>query len=115
RIIIEKGLPLDLAPCIAHAIGGFTSLSKAENLEASVQDFIFERLRAWYADLGISADVFQAVAAVRPTRPSDFDARIKAVNHFISLPQAQALAAANKRVSNILAKSETATLPAFTA
>lgn len=115
RIIIEKQLPLDLAPCVAHAIAGFGTLPKATNLEASVQDFIFERLRAWYADLGISADIFQAVAAIRPTRPLDFDARIKAVNHFISLPQAQALAAANKRVSNILAKSETATLPSFRA
>jgi len=113
RIVIEKNLQLDLAACIAHAIGGFGALSKTANLEGSVQDFIFERLRAWYADLGISADVFQAVAAVRPTRPLDFDARIKAVSHFIALPQAQALAAANKRVSNILAKSETATLAAF--
>lgn len=115
RIIIEKGLALDLAPCIAHAIAGFSSLPKADNLESTVQDFIFERLRAWYADLGIGADVFQAVASVRPTRPSDFDARVKAVSHFIALPQAQALAAANKRVSNILAKSETATLPGFVA
>ncbi len=115
RIVIEKNLPLDLSPCIAHAIGGFGALPKAANLEGSVQDFIFERLRAWYADLGISTDVFQAVAAVRPTRPLDFDARIKAVSHFIALPQAQALAAANKRVSNILAKSETATLPTFRA
>ena len=115
RIIIEKNLGLDLAPCIAQAIGGFAALSKADNLEATVQDFIFERLRAWYADLGIGADVFQAVAAVRPTRPLDFDARIKAVSHFGALPQAQALAAANKRVSNILAKSESATLPTFVA
>ena len=115
RIIIEKNLGLDLAPCIAQAIGGFAALSKADNLEATVQDFIFERLRAWYADLGIGADVFQAVAAVRPTRPLDFDARIKAVSHFGALPQAQALAAANKRVSYILAKSESATLPTFVA
>jgi glycyl-tRNA synthetase beta chain len=115
RIVIEKNLPLDLAPCIAHAIGGFNALSNTANLDNIVQDFIFERLRAWYADLGISADVFQSVAAVRPTRPLDFDARIKAVKHFIALPQAQALAAANKRVSNILAKSESAILPAFKA
>jgi glycyl-tRNA synthetase beta chain len=115
RIIMEKGLSLDLAPCIAHAIEGFGALPKTDNLEASVQEFIFERLRAWYADLGISTDVFHAVAAVRPTRPSDFDARIRAVSHFVALPQAQALAAANKRVSNILAKSETATLPSFRA
>lgn len=112
RIIIEKGLALDLAACVSHAIGGFTAL-KAANVEATVLDFIFERLRAWYADLGIGAAVFQAVAAVRPTRPADFDKRIKAVSHFVALPEAQALAAANKRVSNILAKSDMAALPAF--
>lgn len=115
RIIIEKGLTLDLAPCIANAIEGFRSLPKAEHLESTILEFVFERLRAWYADQGISADVFQAVAAVRPTRPSDFDARMKAVSHFQTLPQAQALAAANKRVSNILAKSDSASLSAFKA
>jgi glycyl-tRNA synthetase beta chain len=113
RLIIEKGLALDLAPCIGHAIAGFAALPKAEQLDTTVLDFIFERLRAWYADQNIGADVFQAVAAVRPTRPADFDARMKAVSHFLSLPQAQALAAANKRVSNILAKSDTATLAPF--
>lgn len=112
RIIIEKGLTLDLTSCIAHAIAGFAAL-KADNLETTVQDFIFERLRAWYADMAIAPDVFQSVAAVRPTRPLDFDARIKAVAHFVALPQAQTLAAANKRVSNILSKSEGAALSTF--
>lgn len=64
------------------------------------------RFRAWYQDQGISVDVILAVLARRPTSPADFDSRIKAVTHFRSLEQAAALAAANKRVSNILAKVE---------
>ncbi len=64
------------------------------------------RFRAWYQDKGISTDVILAVLARRPTKPADFDSRIQAVAHFRTLEQATALAAANKRVSNILAKVE---------
>jgi glycyl-tRNA synthetase beta chain len=64
------------------------------------------RFRAWYQDEGYTVDTIQAVLARRPTRPADFDARMKAVSHFRTLEAASALAAANKRVSNILAKSE---------
>jgi len=113
RIIIEKKLPLDLAPCISAAINSFDNLPAANNLETVILDFIFDRLRAWYADLDIGSQVFLAVAAVRPSSPLQFDARIKAVNHFMSLPQSQALAAANKRVSNILAKSGTVAFSPF--
>lgn len=63
------------------------------------------RFRAWYQDEGIAVDVIQAVLARRPTRPADFDARVRAVSHFRTLDSAEALAAANKRVSNILAKA----------
>ena len=65
------------------------------------------RFRAWYQDEGVSVDVIQAVLARRPTRPADFDARVRAVAHFRTLDAAEALAAANKRVSNILAKVTT--------
>ena len=106
RIIIEKQLPLDLSACIAAAVAGFDKLPKAAGLQQAVLDFIFERLRALYADQGVAADVFLAVDAVRPSSPLLFDARIKAVSHFAGLPAAQALAAANKRVSNILQKSD---------
>ncbi|SUC29393.1 Glycine--tRNA ligase beta subunit [Providencia rettgeri] len=64
------------------------------------------RFRSWYQELGYSIDTIQAVLARHPTQPADFDARVKAVTHFRSLEEAQALAAANKRVSNILSKSE---------
>ena len=106
RIIIEKQLPVDLAATVRASIAGFNKLPKAEGLQQTVLDFMFERLRALYADKGISTDVFLAVDAVRPSSPLLFDARIHAVSHFIRLPAAQALAAANKRVSNILQKSE---------
>ncbi|MGB2078849.1 MAG: DALR anticodon-binding domain-containing protein, partial [Vibrio sp.] len=62
--------------------------------------------RAWYQDEGFSVDLIQAVLARRPTKPVDFDLRVKAVSHFRSLEEAEALAAANKRVGNILAKFE---------
>ena len=64
------------------------------------------RFRAWYQDQGFSIDVIQAVLARRPTKPADFDQRVKAVSHFRTLDAAEPLAAANKRVSNILAKFE---------
>lgn len=105
RIVIEKQLPLDLTACIGAAVSSFGKLPKSEGLAAAVQDFIFDRLRALYSDQGVASDVFLAVDAVRPASPLEFDARIKAVSHFVTLPQALALAAANKRVSNILQKS----------
>ena len=71
-----------------------------------VVDFMLGRFRAWYQDEGIAVDVIQAVLARRPTKPADFDARVRAVSHFRTLDSAEALAAANKRVSNILAKVE---------
>ena len=105
RIVIEKQLPLDLTACLEAAVGNFSGLPKAKDLAATVRDFIFERLRTFYTDQGVSADVFLAVDAVRPASPLEFNARIRAVSNFVTLPQAQALAAANKRVSNILQKS----------
>lgn len=113
RILIEKRLALALSPCIDFAIAGFTSLTAGDELAAQVREFILERLRSWYADQQIGAAVFQAVVVLGPDSPLDFDARIHAVQHFAGLPQAQALAAANKRVSNILAKSESGVLRHF--
>ena len=90
--------------CINHAITSFESLPAKENLAPDIMDFIFDRLRAYYADLGISTSIFQAVDAVRPSRPLTFNQQLKAVNHFSKLPEAASLAAANKRVANILSK-----------
>lgn len=106
RIIVENKLPLDLVDLIAKAaqLHG-TNLSNANACD-EVLEFLMARFRAWYQDKGIGVDVILAVLARRPTRPADFDSRINAVSHFRSLDAATALAAANKRVSNILAKVE---------
>jgi len=69
-------------------------------------NFIMERLRAYYKDQDIGAETVEAVASLRPSYPLDFDQRVKAVAAFKSLPQAESLAAANKRISNILKKVE---------
>ncbi|MFT5807785.1 MAG: glycyl-tRNA synthetase beta chain [Moritella dasanensis] len=76
------------------------------NSGEDVLEFLLARFRAWYQDKGIQVNVILAVLARRPTRPADFDSRINAVSHFRGLDASTALAAANKRVSNILAKVE---------
>jgi glycyl-tRNA synthetase beta chain len=106
RILIDKQLDLDLVETIAFAIQQFGDKIKADSLAPQVQDFIFDRLRARYEDEGVEVAVYQAVRAVSPTSPLDFDQRVQAVQVFRSLPQAAALAAANKRVSNLLSKAE---------
>ena len=104
RIIVEKKLDLDLSLCITKAIDQYSVLTVTDGLHDSVQDFIFERFRAWYSDEGVPANIFQSVYAVRPTAPMDFDLRIKAVKQFSMLEESAALSMANKRVSNILSK-----------
>lgn len=103
RIIIDRALPLDLQTCCEWAAENFTVLT-APDTPSTVVDYMLERFRAHYDEQGIGAEVYLAVHARRPTRPLDFDRRIKAVEAFRQLPEAQALAAANKRVSNILTK-----------
>ena len=106
RIIVEKNLPLDLEDLVKKSTALFGDKLTNKNVVADVVDFMLGRFRAWYQDEGIAVDVIQAVLARRPTRPADFDARVRAVSHFRTLDSAEALAAANKRVANILAKAE---------
>ena len=108
RIIVEKNLPLDLDDLVKKSAALFGDKLTNSNVVADVVDFMLGRFRAWYQDEGIAVDVIQAVLARRPTRPADFDARVRAVSHFRTLDSAEALAAANKRVSNILAKADAA-------
>ena len=108
RIIVEKNLPLDLEDVVKKSAALFGDKLTNRNVVADVVDFMLGRFRAWYQDEGIAVDVIQAVLARRPTRPADFDARVRAVSHFRTLDSAEALAAANKRVSNILAKADAA-------
>ncbi|NAW63044.1 glycine--tRNA ligase subunit beta [Vibrio sp. V31_P5A7T61] len=104
RIIVEYGYKLDLVDLVAKAKSLFGDRLTNQAVEHDVIEFMLGRFRAWYQDEGFSVDVIQAVLARRPTKPADFDQRVKAVSHFRELEAAEALAAANKRVGNILAK-----------
>jgi glycyl-tRNA synthetase beta chain len=106
RILIECAHDLDLEELLTTAASGYTPLIKAADAVDGVFDFMLERLRAYYSDAGIAQDVFDAVHALRPTRPLDFHARLHAVTAFRALPEAASLAAANKRIGNILRKTE---------
>ena len=116
RIIVEKQLKLDLKSLIEQATLGYQTqgieLPAGAALTDTVLEFMLERFRAWYSDAKIPVEVFLSVRALKPTRPHDFDQRVQAVSRFIALPEATALASANKRVSNILAKVEGAVIPA---
>ena len=105
RIIVEKSLPLDLVDLVDASIITFGNKIDVNGLQPKVVDFVLARFKAWYAEQGIAAGVVQAVAFNRPTRPADFAARVEAVKSFNTLESAEALAAANKRVANILAKN----------
>jgi glycyl-tRNA synthetase beta chain len=106
RILIELQLPLDLADLLDKAADGLTPQlgSKPDTQEAL--DYILERLRAYYQEQGIGAELVEAVASLKPTQPLDFDRRVKAVAAFRQLTASGSLAAANKRIGNILKKVE---------
>ncbi|SHO56283.1 glycine--tRNA ligase subunit beta [Vibrio quintilis] len=104
RIIVEYGYQLDLTDLVAKAKSLFGDKLTNDTVESDVIEFMLGRFRTWYHDEGFSVDVIQAVLARHPTKPADFDQRVKAVSHFRSLEAAESLAAANKRVGNILAK-----------
>lgn len=106
RIIVEKGYQLDLVEMTEEAARLYGDKLTNKDVVNDVVEFMLGRFRSWYQELGYSIDTIQAVLARRPTQPADFDARVKAVTHFRTLEEAQALAAANKRVSNILSKSD---------
>ncbi len=104
RIIIEKGLILDVQALINGAVKQYGEKLENKNTASDVFEFLLGRYRAMYEEQGIRPEVIAAVQAQRPAQPYDFDQRVKAVAHFATLPEAEALAAGNKRVSNILAK-----------
>ncbi|MBD7987348.1 glycine--tRNA ligase subunit beta [Luteimonas sp. Sa2BVA3] len=126
RTIIEGGMALDLPASLAAAIDAVKSaMARIPGKPAQVTmrevpewnagfdqdtgelyDFILERLRGYYADRGVPAQQFNAVAALRPASLADFDRRIEAIASFARLPEAEALAAADKRIRNILRKAE---------
>ena len=106
RILIEGQIDLDLRETLQRSAATFQPTLNADQVVASVFEFIMERLRAYYLDQGVRADSFEAVLECRPTRPLDFDRRVRAVSAFRERPEAASLAAANKRIRNILKKIE---------
>lgn len=104
RIIIEKGLNLDIAKLITESVALYGDKLSNASIESDVIDFVMGRFKAFYQEKGVPLDVIQAVLEKKPTSPLDFDKRINAVTHFSKLAEAETLAAANKRVGNILAK-----------
>ena len=105
RTLIERRLDLDLRELLQRAATLLADRVEAGAVVEAVFDYVLERLRAYYLDRGVAIDVFEAVAALKPSRPLDFDRRIHAVAAFRQLPEAKSLAAANKRVGNILKKA----------
>jgi len=109
RILIEQRLDLDLEDLLRLAVRQYAGkFDSHERLVADVLAFLLERLRGYYLDNGTRPDIYEAVLATRPTRPLDFGARLRAVSAFSNLPAAESLAAANKRIANILKKAEEA-------
>ena len=111
RTIIESGFDLDLKALLAKT----NSALAARNVQADADDlyaFILDRLRGYYADRGVPAAHFNAVAELKPASLYDFDRRLAAIGSFAQLPEAAALAAANKRIGNILKKADIA-IPAM--
>ncbi len=106
RLLIEKALDLDLIALLQQAQNQFTVNLPNNEVISETFDFIYERLRAWYHEKGVTTETFNAVAANRNSSPVDFDRRIQAVRHFLNLPEAQSLSAAYKRVQNILKKQK---------
>ncbi|MBM1191248.1 glycine--tRNA ligase subunit beta [Pseudomonas weihenstephanensis] len=104
RILIDKKLDLDLTKAVNFAVTAFGAKIKSAGLADQVLEFIFDRLRARYEDEGVDVATYLSVRALQPTSALDFDQRVQAVQAFRQLPEAAALAAVNKRVSNLLSK-----------
>src|SRR5450830_1872652 len=103
RLLIENQLPLALGTLLQSAVPAFGD--KISDASAALADFIYDRLAGSLREQGFSAQEVDAVLALRPERLSDVAQRLEAVRAFAKLPEAAALAAANKRVSNILKKA----------
>ncbi|WP_373020481.1 glycine--tRNA ligase subunit beta [Thiomicrorhabdus sp.] len=106
RIMIEKDVDLDLRLLIQYALELHEQVNADDQLVDEIYDFVIGRLRAYYADQGVSAEQFEAVRVCRPAHPVDFAKRIQAVQKFSEMDAAESLSAANKRINNLLKKVE---------
>lgn len=114
RLIIEKQVELDLQTVFAKSVQTYGALLQQDPTSELIA-FCFERLRTWYQEQGIGSKEFDAVLANNLTQPYDFHCRLQAVHHFQTLPEAESLAAANKRVKNILSKKPKELYTTYTA
>jgi len=105
RILVERGLAVTLTDLVGAAFGAFAAIPAVQDARTALEDFIYERLRGYLRDLGYSANQAEAVLCQRPDRIDLVPAQAEAVKAFAELPEAEALAAANKRIINILRKS----------
>lgn len=108
RIMLEHQLPLNLNELIDTAADNLKAANIAEETSSQVYQFMLDRLKGIYIERDIPVDVFESVAAIKPSSVTDFDRRISAVISFQSLEESASLAAANKRIGNIIKKSGTA-------
>nr|WP_305910272.1 glycine--tRNA ligase subunit beta [Methylomarinum sp. Ch1-1]MDP4522116.1 glycine--tRNA ligase subunit beta [Methylomarinum sp. Ch1-1] len=106
RIIIENKLDLDVIDLIDVALAQFSHDFDKSATRQILSDFVFDRLKGYCLDKGYRADEFEAVISVKPGKPLDFMQRLQAVKDFRQLPEAESLAAANKRIINILKKAD---------
>lgn len=105
RILIESKLDVDLNDLISVALSGFATIDVPQDTASKLYEFMMDRLRAYYQDSGIRTDVIESVRARTPARPLDYDRRVRAVMAFLKLKESASLAAANKRIRNILKQS----------
>lgn len=113
RIIIENKLNLDLHHCIDFSLNQFQHQFEKTESKERITAFIYDRLKGYFLDHGFAADEFESVKSIQPTMPLDFQQRLLAVKSFRTLPEASSLAAANKRISNILRKSPIAATESY--
>lgn len=106
RMTIESKLPLDVQQLLIEAQAAYPQNLMQADTSTQVFDFMLERLRSYYQDQGVGYDVVDAVLACRPTSPLDADHRIRGIVAFRDQPDFISLASANKRIHNILKKTE---------
>jgi glycyl-tRNA synthetase beta chain len=105
RLLVEQALPLDVVGLLEAAVAGFPPATLRAETVGEVHAFMLDRLRGYLRDAGFSPDEIESVLASAPRRLDDLLPRLDAVRAFRELPEAQALAAANKRIGNILRRS----------
>lgn len=107
RIMIEHNLSLNIVELISNALHNYSHDFDSIKTQQLIIDFVFERLKGYCLEQGFKLDEFEAVISVKPVEPIDFIKRLQAVKSFRALPEAESLAATNKRISNLLKKSAT--------